>query len=476
MKLTEIIKDYSLEVKGNIENVEVADVTCDSRKVEKNTMFFCIKGYKTDGHDYAPMAVEKGASVLVVTEFLDLDVPQIKVADDREAMAVLSSNFFGRPQDKLRMVGVTGTNGKTTTTYLCAAVAKSAGLKVGILGTICNYIGDTEYPSSNTTPESVELFRLLAKMVEEGIDIVFMEVSSHSLYLKRVYGIEFEVGAFTNLTQDHLDFHITEENYVEAKSILFENSRTSIINGDDKWADFLCKKAKDKFVTYGLKDTNDFYASNIEGHSWGNEFTLNYEDKALDIVFHVPGTFSVYNAVLAGTMMRQLGFSEEQIYTGLFETQGVNGRCQVLNKEPFTIILDYAHTPDGLENILKTFKGLGRLVAVFGCGGNRDATKRPIMGRIGGEYADFVVVTSDNPRFEEPMDIIAQVEEGVKQTDCPYVVIEDRRNAIKYAIDNAKQGDIIVLAGKGHETYQDIKGVKHDFDEKVIVKEILNVK
>lgn len=472
MRIKEVIGGYDCEYKGDV-NAEITDVTCDSRNVTEGSMFFCISGYKSDGHDYAVGAVEKGAAALVVTRYLDVDIPQILVKDDREAMAVLSSNFFGKPQELMKIVGITGTNGKTTTTYLCADIAKILGKRVGIIGTICNYIIDEEIKTSNTTPESVELFRLLRRMADRGVEVVFMEVSSHSLCLKRVFGISFDIGVFTNLTQDHLDFHKTMEEYAKAKGKLLENSKLSIINGDDNWSDTLKKHCSNEIITYGLDSKNDAYAYGVQAYSSKNTFKLKILGEELDITIGIPGQFSVYNAVCAAVICKKLGYSNRAIEQGLLSTKGVDGRCQVLKDKPYTIILDYAHTPDGLKNILSTFKGFGRIVCLFGCGGDRDPVKRPIMGEIAGNNSDFVILTSDNPRFEEPMSIIKMAEKGLKKTGAEYTVIEDRRQAIKYAIANAKSGDIIILAGKGHETYQDIKGVKHDFDEKKIVSELL---
>lgn len=472
MVIRDVIGEYQCEYSGDLE-VDVSDVTCDSRNVKRGSLFFCITGFKSDGHDYGEMAVQKGAAALVVSKHLDVPVPQILVKDEREAMAVLSSNFFGRPQEQMTMVGITGTNGKTTTTYLCADIAKILGKKVGIIGTICNLIMDEQIKSANTTPESVELFRLLRRMRDARIEVVFMEVSSHSLCLKRVFGIKYDIGVITNLTQDHLDFHKTMEEYARAKAILLESSVTSIINGDDKWKDTMIEAASGKVITYGLEQSNDVYAGNIKANAFSNSFNLHILNEIVKMNINIPGKFSIYNAICASVICSELGYSKEIISDGLEKTTGVAGRCQVLKSEPYTIILDYAHTPDGLLNILSTFKGFGRIVCLFGCGGDRDPIKRPIMGEIAGNNSDFVVLTSDNPRFEDPMSIIEMAEDGLKKTGCEYIVIEDRKSAIVYAIQNAKDGDIIVLAGKGHETYQDIKGVKHDFDEVKIVGELI---
>lgn len=325
----------------------------------------------------------------------------------------------------------------------------------------------------NTTPESVDLFRLLDEMVKKGVEIVFMEVSSHSLYLKRVHGINYEIGVFTNLTQDHLDFHKTMEEYAKAKAILFKNSKTGVINGDDSWAHVMLDEACGEKITYGLDDKNNIYADNIIKNPFNNVFNIHLLNEITKIKFNIPGKFSIYNALCAAAICKCLGYDVDAIVKGLEGTKGVDGRCQVLKDQPYTIILDYAHTPDGLVNILSTFEGMGRIVCLFGCGGDRDPLKRPIMGEIAGKHSDFAILTSDNPRFEEPMAIIEQTEVGLKKTDCPYIIIENRKEAIKYAINNAKNNDIIILAGKGHETYQEIKGIRYDFNEKKIVEEFV---
>lgn len=476
LKLSKLVlEDMHLIGSGD---TEITAVEYDSRKVRKGALFFCISGFKTDGHLYVPQAVAAGAAALMVMHKLELDVPQIIVEDSRIAMALIAREFYGRPDERLKMIGITGTNGKTTTTYMIKSVLEHAGIKTGLIGTIVNMIGQQELPTERTTPESPDLFALLAHMEDEGCGAVVMEVSSHSLALGRVSGITFEVGVFSNLTQDHLDFHETFENYRAAKKKLFFASRNGAVNADDDAADYMMDGIEIGWRTYGIKEKADVAAKNIEITPRGVTYDLCFGTAMLPLAIRIPGIFSVYNSLAAATACLLLDVKLETIKTGLEAMPSVAGRFEVLDtgERPYTIILDYAHTPDSLENTLKTAVTFarGRIIPVFGCGGDRDRGKRPIMGEIAGRLSTFAIITSDNPRTEDPMDIIRAVEEGMRRTQCPYVCIENRREAIRYAIDNAQPGDVIVLAGKGHETYQEINGVKHPFDEKIVVKELLS--
>lgn len=459
------------------ENTKITSVEYDSRKVCKGALFFCITGFKTDGHKYAEDAVANGAAALMVTRKLDLDVPQILVKNSRRSMALISREFYGRPDEKLNMIGITGTNGKTTTTYMIKSVLETAGIKTGLIGTIHNMIGKEEIATERTTPESPDLFALLRRMAQEECECLVMEVSSHSLVLERVAGIEFDVSIFTNLTQDHLDFHETFDNYAQAKKKLFIQSKSGAMNADDGYHKVLMEGVDCVFSTYGIKNKADVYAKNIEITPRGVTFDLGCSFGMVPISLKIPGIFSVYNSLSAATACLLLGQGLENIKTGLEAMPTVDGRFEVLGTAdmPFTIILDYAHTPDSLENTLRTVKEFarGRIIPVFGCGGDRDAEKRPIMGEVAGKLSTFAIITSDNPRTEDPFKILESVEEGMKRTKCKYICIENRREAIKYSIENALPDDIIVLAGKGHETYQEINGVKYPFDEKVIVAELL---
>ncbi len=475
MKLSQLVLE-EMELVG-CGDTEITAVEYDSRKVCRGALFFCISGFKTDGHLYAPDAVKNGAAALMVTCRLELDVPQIVVEDARTAMALISREFYGRPDEKLAMVGVTGTNGKTTTTYMIKSVLERSGKKTGLIGTIVNMIGQQELPTERTTPESPDLFALLARMADENCEAVVMEVSSHSLSLGRVSGILFEVGIFSNLTQDHLDFHGNFDNYRAAKKKLFYACRHAAMNEDDAAAEYMMDGIEIDWRTYGIKERADVVARNIEITPRGVTYDMCFGTAMLPLSIRIPGIFSVYNSLAAATACLLLNIKPELIKLGLEAIPSVAGRFEVLDTgdKPFTIILDYAHTPDGLENTLRTVCAFarGRIIPVFGCGGDRDKGKRPIMGEIAGTLSTFAIITSDNPRTEDPMDILSAVEEGMKRTKCPYVCIENRREAIRYAIDNAQAGDVIVLAGKGHETYQEICGVKHPFDEKVVVAELL---
>ena len=459
-------------------DVEVTDIQYDSRKVTDGSLFFCIIGFNTDGHKYAASAAEKGAACLVVSVPQDVNIPQVVVEDTREAMALISANFCGRPADKLRMVAVTGTNGKTSTTYMLKKIFEQAGSKVGLIGTIESIVGDKRVHSERTTPESMDLQFMLKDMLNAGCDTVVMEVSSHSLVLKRVYGIRFAGAIFTNLTQDHLDFHTDMDDYANAKAILFENADVSVINADDSYAEVMTKHVTGSLTTFAIDAAADFNAKDINLQPGSSRYVLASRDFRIPIVMGIPGRFTVYNSLGTAVLCLKLGVELLDVKKGLESVESVPGRFQNLDThgQPFSVILDYCHTPDSLESTLKTVRGFakGRIVCVFGCGGNRDNKKRPIMGRISGELADFTIVTSDNPRFEEPASIIDMILCGIRETDGEYISIENRREAIGYALKNAQADDVIVLAGKGHEDYQEICGVKHPFDEKVIVAEIMD--
>lgn len=478
MNLKELFHGMSCELYGDGET-EVRDLQYDSRSVHRGDLFFCISGFAEDGHKYAADAVKKGAAALVVTERQnEIDIPQIVVKNDREAMAFAACRFFNYPARRMKMIGVTGTNGKTTTTYMIKAIAEQAGMKVGLIGTIQNMIGDKEIHTERTTPESIDLQRLLCQMADEGCEVLAMEVSSHSLVLKRVYGIDFDIGIFTNLTQDHLDFHETWDNYIQAKSMLFEQSEISVINIDDDSAAYMMGAAKREVMKYSVLQPIQYAAKDVEITHEKTKFAVEVDGRDLHIEIGIPGYFTIYNAMGAIVAANAAGIDGYCIEQGLKKMKPVAGRFEPLDTHgrEFSLILDYAHTPDSLKNALDTAKSFAsaRVVTIFGCGGNRDSSKRAMMGRIAGERSDYTIITSDNPRFEEPAAIMAQIEEGMKETSGDYICIENRREAIEYAIRNAKKDDVILLAGKGHEDYQEIKGVKHDFDEKVVVEEIMS--
>ena len=461
------------------EDVEVKELRYNSRKVEKGDVFCCVVGTFADGHKYAAQAVEAGAAALVVERQLDIDIPQVLVENTRIAMAEMAAAYYGNPADEMVMVGITGTNGKTSTSYMLKSIAERMGKKVGLIGTIRNMIGDIIIDTERTTPESVDLQRILRQMKDEKVDVVIMEVSSHSLDQKRVHGISYDIGCFTNLTQDHLDYHKTFENYFAAKKLLFAQCKKAVINLDDSYAADMVAGVDIPVMSVGIREQADVTASEIDITTRGVQFDFNYRNVTSRFNVPIPGLFSVFNAMSAAGIALSLGWTLDSIKYGLEHMVSVSGRLEPLptGKNEFTVLLDYAHTPDALENLLKTVRGFatGRVVTLFGCGGDRDQAKRPIMGEIAGRFSDFAIVTSDNPRSENPMDIIASVVEGVKKSGCEYVVIENRRDAIEYALKNANRNDVIILAGKGHENYQEINGGKHPFDEKEIVAEILGL-
>ncbi|HHY82698.1 MAG TPA: UDP-N-acetylmuramoyl-L-alanyl-D-glutamate--2,6-diaminopimelate ligase [Clostridiales bacterium] len=478
MILRELLKGINvLRTEGSLD-IDIKEIFYDSRQVTPGSLFFCIEGYKADGHDFAPMAVEKGAVAVLLQKDVKLPdgITKVFVEDTRKSMGYISSAFYGNPTENLILFGVTGTNGKTTTTYMIKSILEQSGKKTGLIGTITNMIGDRKIPAERTTPESPDLQKLFHEMLQEKADAAVMEVSSHSLELSRVVGCIFEVGIFTNLTQDHLDFHGTLDNYREAKAKLFDQSRIAVINVDDESGRMILDRLESHAFTYGIYKPADIFARDIEITAEGVSFNLHILGGKIGVNLRIPGIFSVYNALAAASACYAAGVSLDDIQAGLESIRGVPGRFELLDTgTDYSVILDYAHTPDGLENILKTARDLtqGRIVTLFGCGGDRDSAKRPLMGEVTGKYSDFCIVTSDNPRSEDPMKIINDILPGLKKTGCPYIVIEDRRQAIEYALKNAKKNDVIILAGKGHETYQQIKGKTIHFDEKEIVAEIL---
>ena len=474
MKLRELLADIQV-LKSNADmEMEICDVAYDSRKVQPGGMFVAISGFATDGNRFIPMALEKGAAVIVTAKEPAGDVPFVLVESDRLALAYLGRNFYGNPAAAMQMIGVTGTNGKTSSTLLLKHVLEVVkGAKVGLMGTMENIIGDEHIPADRTTPESFELQALLARMRAAGCTHVIMEVSSHAIALDRVAGITYDVASFTNLTEDHLDFHKTMEAYCDTKAILFRRCRKAVGNLDDSWYDRLCGGAACPVLTVSAKGQADLYAQNLELLSDGVSFTAVSGQEKVEVKLPIPGKFTVYNALNVLGMAMQLDITLSDAAAALRTAQGVKGRVEVVPTpgKPYTILIDYAHTPDGLENVLSSAKGFckGRLIAVFGCGGDRDPIKRPIMGRIGTEIADIAIITSDNPRTEDPAKIIADIVKGIDESKNNYEIIENRPKAIHHAMDIAEKNDIIILAGKGHETYQEICGVKHHLDEREVV-------
>ena len=483
MKLSELLVNLdAIDIKGNTD-IEINAVNYDSRKVKKNDIFVCIRGFVSDGHKYAKQAAESGASVIVCEEIIDLspyEVTTILVENSRQSLAILAANYYGNPSKKMKMIGVTGTNGKTTTTFMIKDILQEEGKKVGLVGTIANYIGEKRIDTERTTPESLELQELFAKMVEEGCDYCVMEVSSHSLALDRVYGVDFKVGIFTNLTRDHLDFHKTFENYYKAKYKLFEKSGICVVNKDDTYGmrviNDLLSDGNKKIVSYSINEESDFTAFDEKTDSNTISYKLKTKDSTLDIVVGIPGEFNIYNSLGAVAAAKALNISIESIKKGITEVV-VPGRCEKAGVKfnlPYTIILDYAHTPDGLKNILETARGFtkNKLISVFGCGGDRDRVKRPQMGKIGTDLSDFAIITSDNPRTEDPDFIISEIIAGIEKDN--YITIEPRKQAIRKALEIATNGDVVVIAGKGHEDYQILKTGKIHFDEREVIDNILS--
>lgn len=474
-----------IKAKGEIDR-EVTTIENDSRKVVEGSMFFAIKGFSTDGTQYIQSAIEKGAKVILVdeqTDFRSLNIPQdvtlIVVKDARYAMAICSCNFYDNPSRKFKLIGVTGTKGKTTTTFMMREIFQKQGIKAGLIGTIAIYSGDKKLKDSDrTTPESIELQQLFAQMYEDGCKVVIMEVSSQSLKLNRVAGCDFDVAVFTNFSEDHISAkeHPNMEDYFNSKLKLFQMCKCGFVNIDDL---HVCKVPKlfpdSDIKTYGIDNSCNLLAKDITITNSYVDFKVKLGDRNERVKVGIPGRFSVYNSLAAISVALKFGCDPEKIKEALLEVR-VPGRSELVNNsKDLTIMIDYAHSPESLSNILHAVKSYtrGRVISVFGCGGDRDSAKRPQMGEISGMIADFTIITSDNPRTEDPQKIVDQIEEGIKKTKGKYTVIVDRVEAIRYAINMASKKDIIVLAGKGHEPYQEINGVKHPFDERVIVNQII---
>ena len=470
MKLQAILQGLEpLEVHADLSR-EITGICYDSRAVKPGNLFVAICGYDTDGHKYIPMALEKGAAC-VLCEKAPAEGEYVRLSDTRRGLALAGANWYGNPAGEMTMIGITGTNGKTTTTYLVKHILEDClGAKVGLVGTIQNMIGDEVLHTERTTPESLELQALFRHMADAGCTHVVMEVSSHALSLHRVDGVTFDVGVFTNLTQDHLDFHKTMEEYCRAKAMLFARSKVGAVNVDDPWAKEILAHATCPVITYSAKGQAALEATDIRLEPHHVAFTTHYQGTETACTLGIPGAFSVYNALSAMSAALALGIAPEKAAASLATARGVKGRAEVVPTpgKDYTVLIDYSHTPDSLENILKTVREFarGRVIAVFGCGGDRDPIKRPIMGKIAADLADLVVVTSDNPRTEDPMAIIDQILVGIPKDQTPTTVIENRRQAIRWAMDNAQAGDVIVLAGKGHETYQEIGHEKFHLDER----------
>ena len=474
-----------LKVKGDLE-IDIKGIEKNSKEVKSGYLFVAIKGFAVDGHNYIEDAIKSGASAIMIQEGCDLKsfkvpagVTVVMAKDTREALAITSSNFYGNPSSKFKLIGVTGTKGKTTTTFMIKEILEKAGKKVGLIGTIATYMNGKKIKDSDrTTPESLELQQIFSKMVEAGVEAVVMEVSSQSLKLHRVTGCQFDMVLFTNFSEDHIspNEHPDMEDYFNSKLKLFEMCKTGIVNTDDLHGAKVARLFPDNnIITYGIDNYANVLGKDITITNSYVDFRVKITDRNERVKACIPGRFSVYNSLAAICVAQKFGISSQVVKEALEEVR-VPGRSELVdNKLEIPIMIDYAHSPESLQSILQAVKSYtrGRVISVFGCGGDRDSTKRPIMGEISGKVADYTFITSDNPRTEEPQKIVEQIEEGIKKTNGKYSVVVDRTEAITQAIKMATKRDIIILAGKGHETYQEINGVKHPYDERVIVKDII---
>lgn len=482
MKLLKLLERVTYTCLSGSLDVEVTGVINDSRKVTEGSLFLCIRGAVTDGHKYAPDVVEKGAKVLVVEE--PVEVPEgvtvIQVKDTRMAMALISAAWYDYPAEKLKVIGITGTKGKTTTTYMVKSILESAGYKVGLIGTIEAIIGDEVIPAQNTTPESLTIQEYFHRMVEAGCEIAVMEVSSQGLMLHRTAGFLFEIGIFTNIEPDHIGpaEHSSFEDYMECKSRLFRQCKIGILNGDDPHVENMLEGHTCSVETFGFNEGVDLRAVDTHLVTRPGYLGVAYKLQGMmnfDVEIDIPGKFSVYNSLTAIAICRHFNVPEENIQKALKEAK-VKGRIEMVKvSDEFTLMIDYAHNAMALESLLSTLREYNphRLVCLFGCGGNRSKLRRYEMGEISGKMADLTIITSDNPRFEKPEEIIDDIVVGIEKTDGKYVRIPDRKEAIAYAIHHGEPGDIVVLAGKGHEDYQEIEGKKYPMDERVLIQEIL---
>ncbi|WP_282924082.1 UDP-N-acetylmuramoyl-L-alanyl-D-glutamate--2,6-diaminopimelate ligase [Mediterraneibacter massiliensis] len=482
MRLEQLLERLEYEVVRGSDKTEVTTLANDSRKVEKGSVFVCISGAVSDGHAYIKEVAEKGASAVIIEK--DAETPEgltvIRVKDTRYALALMSAAYFGYPAEKLKIIGITGTKGKTTTTYMIKSILEGVGHKVGLIGTIEAIIGEKRIPAANTTPESYTIQQYFAQMVKAGCDSVVMEVSSQGLMLHRTAGIPFEIGIFTNLGKDHIgpNEHKDFADYKRCKGLLFQQCKIGIANIDDPYFKDVFANASCQIETFGFAKEADLRAEDVRLLSSPGYLGVEYHVTGLldmEVEIDIPGTFSVYNSLTAIAVCRHFGVSKETIQKALKKAK-VKGRIEMVKvSDAFTMMIDYAHNAMSLKSLLETLKEYHpkRLVCVFGCGGNRSKDRRFEMGEVSGKLADLTVITSDNPRFEEPQAIIDDIKTGIGRTDGQYVEICDRKEAIRYVIEHGQKGDVIVLAGKGHEEYQEIKGVKYPMDERVLIREVL---
>lgn len=477
MRLRELLEGMEVISQTISPDTEITHVCVDSRATQKGSLFVAVPGNRCDGGHYARQAVDRGAVCVVCQSELPPDLPWVKVRDARLALSQLACRWYGHPSRQLTMLGVTGTNGKTTVTYLLRHILQRTGMKTGLIGTVQNIVGEQTLPAQRTTPDALQIQQLLSAMTKNGCSHAVMEVSSHALDQHRAEGIDFAVGIFTNLTEDHLDYHGTMGCYCDAKAKLFQMSRMGVCNADDPWTERLLAGASCPSVYYGIHNPAEVWAEDIFLHSRSVDFTVCTARTRTPVHLGVPGRFSVYNALGAIAACGELGIPPEECAAALATFPGVAGRMEVVPTpgKPYTLLIDYAHTPDALENVLKTVRDFAqnRVIAVFGCGGDREREKRPLMGHIAGKLADLTIITSDNPRTEEPMAIIRDILPGIAGAEDKYIVEPDRRGAIALAMGRAAAGDVIVLCGKGHETYQEIGDKTIPMDEREIVRSLL---
>lgn len=475
MKLSELIKNLKVLNTNIQQNMDIKNISISSKHISDDCLFICIKGLNTDGNHYIDEAIKSGCVAVVTENKLNDNIPHIVVDDARKAFSVISSNYFGNPSKELKLIGITGTNGKTTTSYLIKSILENNGKKVGVIGTLGYQIADKSYDLELTTPDPLELNKIFYEMVKENCEYCIMEVSAHAIALSKIYGLKYEVAVFTNLSQDHLDFFNTMKNYGEVKKSFFtsEYAKCSVVNTDDALGREIFIQQKIPTVCYALNNPSDVFAVNITQKLSGTNFTLNLFDNVIDIKTNLVGLYNIYNSLCAITVCAVLGLKSDEIKKGILQCKGVEGRFEVIKHNGFYIVIDFAHTPDGLTNVLQTAKSLckGKLISIFGCGGSRDVTKRPIMAREAEKYSDITIVTSDNPRYENPEIIIDDINKGFSTNN--HIGISKRTEAINAGINMCKKGDCLVICGKGGEKYQDINGVKTPYTDKEEIYKVL---
>lgn len=476
MTIKELIKGVEVVKTIGKTTFQVKDVVCDSKDVNSGSMFICINGENYDGHNYARQVEQYGGVAIVTEKRLDCNLTQIIVKNTRKAMGIIASNFYNKPEKELKIIGVTGTNGKTTTTHLIANIINDNGIPCGVIGTLGSFFENHFIEPSLTTPDPLVLYKIFRQMCDCGVKVVVMEVSAHALYYDKLIGLNFEIAIFTNLTQDHLDFFKDMESYKKAKLKLYTDNKVkyALVNADDSLGLDICKYVE-KCVFYGMENPADVFAINVEQKKLYTQFVINLFDCIHKVKIKLKGIFNVYNSLAAAASCSIIGVPTDKVCESLAKIKGISGRMEEVFRQDFSIFIDYAHTPDGLQKSLIALKQTikGRIICVFGCGGNRDSIKREKMGEVSGELADFTVITTDNPRFEDPMDIIIQIEKGVLSKTKKYVIIQDRIQAIEYAIKIAKIDDAILIAGKGSEKYQEVLGIKKPYNDKDTVENIM---